>query len=69
MPTNRVEFKESLMRRVVRAVHREGMSVSYVEILPDRTIRVHTALRPPLDLSAEIESLGLNETLGQEAAA
>jgi hypothetical protein len=45
------------------------MSVSYIEILPDRTIRVHTAQRPPLDLSAEIESLGLNETVGQDAAA
>jgi hypothetical protein len=34
------------MRRVLRAAHKEGMPVSYVEILPDRTIRVHTAPLP-----------------------
>lgn len=72
MPTNPVQFKESLMRRIVRAAHKEGMQVNYVEILPDRTVRVHTASRPSLDLDLnhEIESL-VDETSAhtEEAAA
>ena len=72
MPAKPVQFKESLMRRIVRAAHKEGMQISYVEVLPDRTIRVHTVPQPPLDLdlNREIESL-IDETRApsEEAAA
>ena len=57
MPSNPVQFKESLMRRIVRAAHKEGMQVNYVEVLPDRTVRVHTVPHPPLDLTHDIEKL------------
>jgi hypothetical protein len=40
MPANPVEFKVSLIRRAVRAAHHEGLQISYVEVLPDRTVRV-----------------------------
>jgi hypothetical protein len=69
MPTNPVQFKESLMRRIVRAAHKEGMQIDYVEVLPDRTVRIHTAPRPPLDLTDDIDSLGLDEASRGEAAA
>jgi hypothetical protein len=69
MPTNPVLFKESLMRRIVRAAHKEGMQISYVEVLPDRTVRIHTAPRHPLDLTNEIESLGLDEIRAHGEAA
>jgi hypothetical protein len=69
MSAKPVQFKESLMRRIVRAAHKEGMQISYVEVLPDRTVRIHTAPRHPLDLTNEIEGLGLDETRTHGAAA
>jgi hypothetical protein len=66
MPAKPVQFKESLMRRIVRAAQKEGMRISYVEVLPDRTVRVHTVPQPPIDLTSEIESL-LDESRGEAA--
>jgi hypothetical protein len=54
MPAKPVQFKESLMRRIVHAAHHEGLQISYVEVLPDRTVRLHTVPQPPLDLLKEI---------------
>ena len=55
MPAKPVLFKESLMRRIVRAAHHEGLQISYVEVLPDRTVRLHTVPQPPLDLVKNID--------------
>ena len=55
MPAKPVQFKESLMRRIVRAAHHEGLQISYVEVLPDRTVRLHTVPQPPLDHMKDID--------------
>jgi hypothetical protein len=55
MPAKPVLFKESLMRRIVRAAHHEGLQISYVEVLPDRTVRLHTVPQPPLDPIKDID--------------
>ncbi|MFZ2077357.1 MAG: hypothetical protein WAV38_12070 [Xanthobacteraceae bacterium] len=56
------------MRRAIRAVHKEDLAVKRIEIARDGTISVITAPRPKLDLTNEIESLGLDETRAHGAA-
>jgi hypothetical protein len=56
------------MRRIVRAAHKEGMQISYVEILPDRTVRVHTVPQPPLDLTNDIDLDEICAPHGEAAA-
>jgi hypothetical protein len=53
MPANPVEFKVSLIRRAVRAAHREGMRVTHFDLLPDKTVRVYTEPEPPLDIDLD----------------
>jgi hypothetical protein len=57
-----LNFKERSVRRAIRAVHKEDLAVERIEIARDGTISVITAPRPKLDLTNEIESLGLDET-------
>jgi hypothetical protein len=47
---------------------KEDLAVKRIEIARDGTISVITAPRPKLDLTNEIESLGLDETRAHGAA-
>jgi hypothetical protein len=65
MPTNKVQFRERSVRRIIRAAQKEGLVPKSATIAPDGTITVSLAASSPakvsLDLSREIDDIVENE--------
>jgi hypothetical protein len=65
MPTNRVQFRERSVRRVIRAAQKEGLVTKSATIAPDGTITVSLAepsqREVSLDVSRDIDDIVENE--------
>jgi hypothetical protein len=65
MPTNKVQFRERSVRRIIRAAQKEGLVAKSATISPDGTITVALAEPPrrelPLDLSRQLDESIENE--------
>ena len=61
MPTNKVQFRERSMRRVIRAARKEGLVAKSATIAPDGTITVSLAepshREVSLDVSRDIDDI------------
>ena len=61
MPTNKVQFRERSMRRIIRAALKEGLVAKSATVAPDGTITVSLAepshREVSLDVSRDIDDI------------
>jgi hypothetical protein len=55
MPTNKVQFRERAVRRIIRAAQKEGLVTKSATVAPDGTITVSLAEPSQREVSLELD--------------